>query len=73
MPGSMDGLRLARAVRDRWPPVQLIIASGRFAPTAQDMPDGSRFFSKPFCSDDLIAAMRGMAERGLAETPRLSA
>jgi len=25
MPGSMDGLRLAHAVRDRWPPVELIV------------------------------------------------
>jgi CheY-like chemotaxis protein len=29
MPGSMDGLRLAHAVRDRWPPVELIVTSGR--------------------------------------------
>jgi CheY-like chemotaxis protein len=28
MPGSMDGLKLAEAVRDRWPPVKIIIASG---------------------------------------------
>lgn len=61
MPGSMDGLKLARAIRNRWPPVQLIIASGRFSPAAQDMPDGSRFFGKPFRADDLIAAVRGMA------------
>lgn len=62
MPGSMNGLRLAAAVRNRWPPVQLIIASGRFAPSAQDLPDGSVFFSKPFRSDDLIAAMRSMCD-----------
>jgi CheY-like chemotaxis protein len=29
MPGSMDGLRLARVVRNRWPPVALIATSGR--------------------------------------------
>jgi CheY-like chemotaxis protein len=29
MPGSMDGLRLAHAVRNRWPPVELIVTSGR--------------------------------------------
>ena len=28
MPGSMDGLRLAQSVRDRWPPVALIVTSG---------------------------------------------
>ena len=26
MPGSMDGLRLAAAIRHRWPPIHLIVA-----------------------------------------------
>ena len=29
MPGSMDGLKLARAIRDRWPPIELILTSGQ--------------------------------------------
>ena len=28
MPGSMDGVRLAHHVRNRWPPVRIIVASG---------------------------------------------
>lgn len=28
MPGSMDGLKLATAVRVRWPPVKIIVTSG---------------------------------------------
>jgi len=28
MPGSMDGLKLARFVRDRWPPIKIIATSG---------------------------------------------
>ncbi len=27
MPGSMDGLKLARAVRGRWPPIKIIATS----------------------------------------------
>lgn len=27
MPGSMDGIRLARAIRDRWPPIELMLTS----------------------------------------------
>lgn len=61
MPGTMDGLRLARAIRDRWPPVRLIISSGRFQPTSQDLPDGSLFFAKPFRPDALLAAMHEIA------------
>jgi Response regulator receiver domain len=36
MPGSMDGTKLARAVRGRWPPISAILRTGksrRFAPT----------------------------------------
>ena len=29
IPGSMDGLKLAQAVRDRWPLIELIVASGK--------------------------------------------
>ncbi|WP_426527924.1 response regulator [Bradyrhizobium sp. McL0615] len=29
MPGSMNGLKLAAAVRDRWSPVHIIITSGK--------------------------------------------
>jgi CheY-like chemotaxis protein len=29
MPGSMDGLKLARFVRNRWPPIKIVAASGR--------------------------------------------
>ena len=28
MPGSIDGLKLAHAVRDRWPPIKIIVTSG---------------------------------------------
>ncbi len=48
MPGSMDGLRLAAIVRDRWPPIALLITSGQLCPPAGDMPDGARFLSKPY-------------------------
>jgi two-component system, response regulator PdtaR len=28
LPGSMDGIKLARAVRGRWPPIKIIVTSG---------------------------------------------
>jgi CheY-like chemotaxis protein len=28
MPGSMDGLKLAAAIRGRWPPIKIIATSG---------------------------------------------
>ena len=47
MPGSMDGLKLAHAVRHRWPPIKIIVTSGREMIAPQDLPYGGRFFAKP--------------------------
>ena len=48
MPGSMDGLKLARAVRGRWPPVKIIATSGRPDVGERDLPEGGRFLPKPY-------------------------
>lgn len=48
MPGSMDGLLLAAVVHDRWPPVALLITSGKVRPAMDDMPAGARFLPKPY-------------------------
>jgi len=58
MPGSMDGLKLAAAVRDRWPPIKIIVTSGNRSIAESEMPAQSRFFSKPYRADALAAAMR---------------
>lgn len=57
MPGSMDGLKLAAAVRDRWPPVRIVITSGKIAPQDRDMPRGSRFVAKPYTRSQVLAAL----------------
>jgi CheY-like chemotaxis protein len=48
MPGSMDGLKLAAYVRDRWPPIKLIITSGHVQVEEHMVPSGGRFFPKPY-------------------------
>lgn len=60
MPGSMDGLKLSAAVRDRWPPVRIVVTSGKRAIDASDMPAGSLFFPKPYRHADLVASFRKM-------------
>src|SRR5450631_4491180 len=37
MPGSMDGLELAHAVHDRWPPIKILVASGQVRPKPSDI------------------------------------
>ncbi len=61
MPGSMDGLRLARAVRDRWPPVDIIIVSGKRKPSGAEMPVRSAFFEKPYDPAKLTKTMTEFA------------
>jgi CheY-like chemotaxis protein len=56
MPGSMDGIRLANAVRDRWPPIAIIVMSG-LRPEPLCLPNKSRFFHKPFQPKDIISAV----------------
>lgn len=60
MPGSMDGLKLAHAVRDPWPPIKIIIVSSRIPES--DLPTDSRFFRKPYLGDKIIAEMRLLIE-----------
>jgi two-component system, response regulator PdtaR len=58
MPGSMDGVKLAHAVRDRWPPVKIIVASGHIRISLSELPSGSRFVAKPYSAEDMIAELR---------------
>jgi CheY-like chemotaxis protein len=60
MPGTMDGIRLAHHVRDRWPAVLLIVASGKMVVELALLPGGTRFFRKPYSDDVLVEAMTGM-------------
>lgn len=60
MPGSMDGLKLAHAIRDRWPPIELILSSGKDRVDADQMPAQGRFLSKPYDPNALAAAVRAL-------------
>ena len=57
MPGSMDGLKLAAAVRDRWPPVNIIVTTGMKAPRCDAMPANSIFIAKPYRNDEVLEAV----------------
>ena len=58
MPGTMDGLKLAHAIRTRWPPIELIVTSGHFNLSDADMPERGRFFPKPYRVRDIVSAIR---------------
>jgi CheY-like chemotaxis protein len=58
MPGSMDGLKLARFVRDRWPPIKIVATSGFVNVGKDDLPEGGRFVPKPYRPEYIVATLR---------------
>ncbi|MGR9162590.1 response regulator [Rhizobium leguminosarum] len=64
MPGTMDGIKLSHYIRDRWPPVRLIVASGAAILKESDLPTGSRAFSKPYDNHAIADAMAHLLSIG---------
>lgn len=64
MPGTMDGIRLAHFVRNRWPPIQLIVISGKIGVASDELPAGVRFFGKPYREDALLRTVEEMSGPG---------
>lgn len=60
MPGGMDGIALAHYVRDRWPPVQLIVISGKVGVRPGQLPMGAKFVSKPYQEPVLLDMVETM-------------
>ncbi|HEY8338006.1 MAG TPA: response regulator [Tardiphaga sp.] len=63
MPGSMNGLKLAHAVANRWPPIKIVATSGHFHVRDGDLPDGGRFIAKPYRSNQIISALCELSNR----------
>ena len=67
MPGSMDGLKLAHAVHDRWPSIKIILVSGQVKPSDAERPADSRFFGKPLSVEKMIIELQAMVGAGALE------
>jgi DNA-binding NtrC family response regulator len=64
MSSDMDGLKLAYHVRDRWPPVKIIVTSGMTHIRAADLPRDAIFLPKPFSPASLSLALARMTGDG---------
>lgn len=60
MPGSMDGLKLVHAVRDRWPLIKILVVSGQHQLQSFDLPSNSCFVGKPYQASTLVEELRSM-------------
>jgi two-component system, response regulator PdtaR len=58
MPGSLDGLDLARVVHERRPDIKLLIASGQVRLSQDEIPDAGRFLAKPYGPEAIIRHVR---------------
>jgi CheY-like chemotaxis protein len=54
MPGSMDGLRLAQTVADKWPQLAILLVSGRRLPLVRELPGRAEMLTKPYTAQRLI-------------------
>jgi CheY-like chemotaxis protein len=57
MPHGVDGIKLAACIRDRWPPIDIIIVSGRPFPASAHLPERAVFFPKPYQQAEIVATM----------------
>ena len=57
MPGSMDGVKLANAVRDRWPPILIIVVSGHHKLQPGELPDDVTFLTNPYSERQMRQAL----------------
>jgi two-component system, response regulator PdtaR len=60
MPGSLDGLDLARVVHERRPEIKLLIASGQVRLSEDEIPGHGRFLPKPYGPDAILREVRAL-------------
>jgi CheY-like chemotaxis protein len=62
MPGTMDALKLAKFVKDRWPPIKIVATSGRVRISEADLPEGSIFVPKPYSPTQIVNTLHELIE-----------
>nr|WP_255635416.1 ATP-binding protein [Azospirillum sp. 412522] len=65
MPGGVSGIDLARHVREHWPELRVLLASGYSPESLATMgADTASVLAKPFTPDQLAARIRSLAQAG---------
>ncbi len=68
MPGSLDGLALARRVHDGWPRIGVVVTSGRSCVGEELTPNGDQFVAKPYAVQALVRRIEEAMQRGWIES-----
>jgi CheY-like chemotaxis protein len=54
MPGSINGLEMARRIVEEMPGVAVLLTSGRYVPTTESLPRSTRFMPKPWLPEEVL-------------------
>lgn len=57
MPGSIDGVGLANVVREQWPGIVILVASGKRRVSDVQLPAGALYFPKPYDAKSIIQTL----------------
>ena len=61
MPGSMDGIKLAQAVRGRWPPIKIIVDVWVQRGRAEAVARGQPIYPEALCAGQISDALHNLA------------
>ena len=61
MPGTIDGQRLALVIRDRWPPIGILLTSGYGKQLPGGLAERAHFLPKPYTNRDVADALHRLA------------
>jgi CheY-like chemotaxis protein len=70
MPGSMNGLELAKLIAQGWPDTGIVVTSGLAWPAVGDLPPSAVFLSKPVHDEALLAHIRSLLARAKGRESR---
>lgn len=62
MPRGVKGIELAATIRDRWPPIEIILTAAYFTPEDLTLPARAEFYAKPILRDQVVDAIRRLSE-----------
>ena len=57
----MNGLELAALIPERWPPIEIVLTSGRHYPAEGALVERGRFLPKPYDRDTVLETFRQLA------------
>jgi len=63
MPGSMDGLTLAKLLREKHPDIAIVLTSGYLKIPKNDLPEKVPYISKPYEIESVINHIQSLTSR----------